>query len=64
MEDQSNMVDKEQAFIQNKGFRRVADNVQDGVHTLLRPAVMKSHFFIVMLLTVTRFTGNNQSFPV
>lgn len=35
MEDQSNMVDKERAFILNKGFRRVADNVQDDAHTLL-----------------------------
>lgn len=35
MEDQSNRVNKERAFIVNKGFRRVADNVPDDAHTLL-----------------------------
>lgn len=35
MEDQSNTVNKERAFIVNKGFRRVADNVPDDAHTLL-----------------------------
>lgn len=35
MEDQSNMVDKERAFIVNKGFPRVVDNVPDDAHTLL-----------------------------